>query len=219
MTQVTQVMQMKQVIGFSLVLLGAAPAAAQSLYVPDGDRAVEVSAGWSVGPSSNGLETHVGVSLDGRWDVGLGVNRYNVNFDDGSDSTFTEYAPFARYFIVKEQGGGAPVSVSVNAQVFVDDYPSAGDKGAFVQAGATVYKGLKLSDRFELQPFAGFAFVAESYTFGGGDADTAQYLTRDFGLHFTTATSGDSIGRLTLIEQSFRRETYRGLRIAFIKRL
>lgn len=201
-----------------VILVMQVRAGAQSLYVPLGERAVEVSAGWSVGPSSNGLETHVGISLDGRWDVGLGFNRYNINFDDGSDSTFNEYAPFARFFVVKEADGGAPVSLSLNAQLFVDDYPAAGDKGKFVQAGATVYKSLKISDNFEMQPFAGFAFVAESYTFGGGEADTAQYLTRDFGLHFTTATDAPWIWRATLLEQSFRRETYRGLRLAGIRR-
>jgi len=70
-----------------------------------------------------------------------------------------------------------------------------------------------------MQPFAGFAFVAESYTFGGGDADRAQYLTRDFGLHFTTAMDRPWVLRLTVAEQSFRRETYRGARLAVIRRL
>lgn len=209
---------MKHALAFVFAIAIAAPAAAQSLYVPLGERAVEVSAGWSVGPSSNGLETHVAMSLDGRWDVGVGFHRYNINFDDGSDSTFNEYAPFARFFVVKEADGGAPVSLSANAQLFVDDYPAAGDKGKFVQVGATIYKSLKISDRFEMQPFAGFAFVAESYTFGGGEAETAQYLTRDFGLHFTTATDRPWIWRATLLEQSFRRETYRGVRLAAIRR-
>ena len=209
---------MKLTLACVFLVAAAAPSASQSLYVPLGERAVEVSAGWSVGPSSNGLETHVSMSLDGRWDAGIAFNRYNVNFDDGSDSTFNEYAPFARFFVVKEEDGGAPVSLSVNAQLFVDDYPAEGDKGRFVQVGATVYKSLKISDNFEMQPFAGFAFVAESYTFGGGDAETAQYLTRDFGLHFTTATDRAWIWRATLLEQSFRRETYRGLRLAGIRR-
>lgn len=210
---------MRQLLAFVFFVVAAAPAAAQSLYVPLGERAAEVSAGWSVGPSSNGLETHVAMSLDGRWDVGVSFNRYNINFDDGSDSTFNEYAPFARFFVVKQEDGGAPVSLSINAQLFLDDYPAGGDRGKFVQTGATVYKSLKIADNFEMQPFAGFAFVAESYTFGGGEAETAQYLTRDFGLHFTTATDRTWIWRATLLEQSFRRETYRGVRIAAIRRM
>lgn len=208
----------RQLLGIGLGLVMAAPAAAQSLYVPAGERGVEVSAGWSVGPSSNGIETHAGVSLDGRWDVGVSFNRYTIDFEDGSDSTFNEYAPFVRYFFVKEADNGAPVSLSANAQLFLDDYPNAADKGKFVQIGATVYKSLRISDNFEMQPFAGFAFVAESYTFGGGDAETAQYLTRDFGLHFTTSTDRAWIWRATLLEQSFRRETYRGARVAAIRR-
>lgn len=92
------------------------------------------------------------------------AHRYNVNFDDGSDSTFNEYAPFARFFVVKAEDGGAPVSLSANAQLFVDDYPAAG------------------------------------------------------GLHFTTATGRPLTWRATLLEQSFRRETYRGLRLAGIRR-
>ena len=196
----------------------ATPASAQSLYLQPGERAVEVSAGWSVGPSSNGLETFAGVSLDGRIDLGLGFNRYKVDFEDGSDSSFTEYAPFARYFLIKQSEGGAPVSLAVSAQAFFDDYPVAGDSGKFVQIGTAVYKALKLSDRFEMQPYVGFAFVAESYAFGGEPAETARYLTRDIGLHFTTATDRPWIWRATLLEQSFRQETYRGARVAAIRR-
>lgn len=202
-----------------LTLAGAVTASAQSLYLQPGERAVEVSAGWSVGPSSNGLETHASVSLDGRWDAGLSFNRYDINFDDGSDSTFSEYAPFARFFAVKQAENGSPISLAVSAQLFLDDYPSAGDSGTFVQIGTTVYKSLKLAEGFELQPFVGFAFVAESYAFGGGDAETAQYLTRDIGLHFTTGTDEPWIWRATLLEQSFRQETYRALRLAVIRRL
>lgn len=194
----------------ALVMFVVAPAAAQSLYLQPGERAVEVSAGWSVAPDSNGLETHVGVSLDGRWDVGLSFNHYEV---------FEEYAPFVRFFALKEAEGGAPVSLAVSAQLFLDDFPSDDDSGRFVQVGTTVYKSLKLSNRFEMQPFVGFAFVSESYAFGGEPAETARYLTRDIGLHFTTATDRPWILRATLLEQSFRRDTYRAIRLAFVRRL
>jgi hypothetical protein len=201
---------MRRTIAVLITILAAAPAAtAQSLYLAPGERAVEVSAGWSVGPNVDGLETHAGISLDGRWDVGLAFHVYE---------DFEEYAPFARFFAVKQAEGGAPVSLAVSAQIFLDDFPSDEDSGRFVQIGTTVYKSLKLSDRFAMQPFVGFAFVAESYAFGGEDAETARYLTRDIGLHFTTATDRPWIWRATLLEQSFRRETYRAARIAAIRR-
>jgi hypothetical protein len=82
-----------------------------------------------------------------------------------------------------------------------------------------VYKNFLLSSRFALQPFVGFAFVAESYAFGGSAPDRARYLTRDIGLHFTTATDQPWMLRMTLAEQSFRRETYRGARISIVRRL
>jgi hypothetical protein len=190
-----------------------APAYGQSLHLKEGERGVEASAGWSVGPASNGLETHVAVSVNGRVDVGTGISRYTLSFDD---SSFRESSAFVRVFLVKEQHG-APVSLSVGAQVFVDDY-GTDDSGRYVQLGTTVYKSFKLSEHFSLHPYAGFAFVAESYRFGDGPAERAQYLTRDFGLHFTTRVDRPWLLRLTVLEQSFRRETYRGARAAVLRR-
>jgi hypothetical protein len=195
----------------------AVPASAQSLFTDRGSRAVEGSVGWSVGPSSNGVETHISVSLDGRTDVGLGISRYTLTFDDGSKSSFNEYAPFTRIFLVEEESG-APLSLSLGAQLFVGDY-GPGDSGKYVQAGPTIYKAFKLSDRFTVYPFAGFAFVAESYRFGGGPTENAQYLTREFGLHVLTPVNDRWLVRMSVVEQSFRRETYRGARIALIGRL
>jgi hypothetical protein len=200
-------------------LLTGAPAYAQSLYLNEGERAMEAGAAWSVGPSSNGVEFLVGVSPSSRVDLGLMIARYTYTFDDGSKSTFKEYAPFVRFFPVKETQDGAPVSVAVSGQLFVDDYTAEGDSGRYVQLGTTVFKNFLLSSRFALQPFVGFAFVAESYAFGGSSPDRAQYLTRDIGLHFTTATDQAWMLRLTLAEQSFRRETYRGARISIVRRL
>lgn len=197
-----------------LALAAAVPAAAQSLHLNAGTSGIEGSVGWSVGPSSNGVEGHVGVSINGRADVGLGFNHYTLDFGDGSEASFDEYAPFVRWFPVKETEG-PPVSLSVNGQVFIDDY-GTDDSGNYVQVGTTIYKKFELGAGFSVQPFFGFAFVAESYTFGG-DNEKAQYLTRDLGLHFTTRTDRSWFLRFTLLDQSFRRETYRGARIAFVK--
>ena len=64
--------------------LSAAPAAAQSLYLDKGEKAVEGYAGWSTGPSSTGAEFLGSVALDGRFDVGLGIAHYTYTFSDGS---------------------------------------------------------------------------------------------------------------------------------------
>jgi hypothetical protein len=197
-------------------MMAAGPAAAQSLYLDRGERAVEGDAGWSTGPSSTGAEFLGSVGF-GRVDVGVGIAHYTYTFDDGSKSSFTEYAPLVRWFAVKQQSG-APVSLSINGQFFIDDYGTS-DKGSYGKFGTTVYRDVKVTDGFSLQPFIGFSFVAESYTFGDGPAETAQYLTRDLGVHFTTAPKRPWVLRLTLEEQAFRRETYRAARIAVIRRL
>jgi len=199
--------------------LMAAPLQAQSLYLNEGEHAVEGGAAWSVGPFSNGVEFLGGANVTSRIDVGLMVARYTYTFDDGSDSTFFEYAPFVRYFPVKEVQDGAPVSLGFSGQIFLDDYSEEGDSGKYVQLGTTVYKQFALTERYAVQPFVGFGFVAESYSFGGGPAERAQYLTRDIGLHFTTATNRPWFLKATLIDQSFRRETYRGARLSLVWRL
>lgn len=202
-----------------LALATAAPASAQSLYLKKGENAVEGSIAWSVGPASNGTEGVVSAGFDGKVDVGVMIARYTYTFDDGSDSTFNEYAPFVRFFPIKEAAnGGPPVSLSINGQVFLDDYRTP-DTGRYVQIGTTVYKNLKLSEGCAIQPYLGFAFVAESYSFGGAPAARAQYLTRDIGLHLTSAPDRPWVFRLTLAEQSFRRETYRAARVSVIRRL
>ena len=200
------------------LMAGATPALAQSLHLPAGTNGVEVSAGWSVGPSSNGIETFVGASLGGKVDLGVQLSHYTLTFDDGGTSSWEDYAPLVRWFPVKEQDG-APVSLSVSGQFFIDDYESDEDSGKFVQIGPTVYKAFTLKNGWAITPFAGFGFVAESYSFGGGPADNAQYLTRDFGLHFTSPADRAWLVRFTLLDQSFRRETYRGARVALIRRM
>ena len=204
---------------FVAAMMMAAPVHAQSLYLTEGQRAVEGGVAWSVGPSSTGVELLASTNVTSRFDVGLMFARYTYTFDDGSKSTFNEYAPFVRFFPVKEQQDGAPVSLAVSGQMFIDDYSAEGDSGKYVQFGTALYKQFELPNQFIVQPFVGFGFVAESYSFGGGPADRAQYLTRDIGVHFTTAIDRPWFLRATLIEQSFRRETYRGARLSFVKRL
>jgi hypothetical protein len=197
------------------VLVVAVPARGQSLWIEKGDRGVEVSAGWSVGPDANGLETIFGMSLDGRTDVGIGLSRYTLDLG-AFKSSWTEYAPYVKFFAVQEEDG-APVSLSLDAQLFVGNY-DGDDSGRYLELGPTVYKALRVNDRFAIYPFAGFRFVAESYTFGGFN-ETARYLARDFGLHFTTPVNDRWFVRGTIEESSFRRETYRAARIALVGRL
>lgn len=208
---------MRLFLAAMISLACCAPARAQSLYLEHGQRAVEAGAAWSVGPSSTGVEFTAGFTFDGRTDAGVMFGRYTYSFDDGSRSRFDEWAPYVRVFVVKEQNG-APVSLSLNGQVFVDDYAADEDTGKYVQLGATVYKQFALGRQLVLHPYVGFAFVAESYAFGGAPAERAQYLTRDLGLHFTTAPHRPWLARVTVAEQSFRRETYRGARFSLIRR-
>lgn len=205
-------------IAFLLILLAAAaPAGAQSLFIEQGSRGAEASLGWSTGPASHGVEAILGVSLDGRTDVGFWISRYTLDLGDGDESSFREFAPYVKFFAIQEEDG-APVGLSLNAQLFLGDYAS-GDSGRYLQLGPTIYKAFRLNRRFSMYPFAGFAFVAESYQSGDGPTEHARYLSRDFGIHFTTPIDDRWFLKLTAEERSFRRETYRSARIALVGRL
>lgn len=186
---------------------------AQSLHLAPGTNGVEVSVGWSVGPSSNGVESHVGVGLQGKADLGVAFNRYTID-TEGGDFTFSEYAPFFRYFALKQQAG-KPVSLAVHGQWFVDNYDND-DRYNYVLAGTTVYREVELARNCSMHPFLSFGFVRESYTSPGIGTDTAVYLTRHLGLHFNLKANG-GVFRFTLEDNSFRRETYRAARIAYIR--
>lgn len=201
----------------TLTVLGTTAASAQSLFILQGDRAAEGSVGWSVGPFSNGIETHGSASLDGRWDVGFGFNRYTADFGGPEDTTFTEWTPFVRYFLFKEDDDATPVSVALHGQFFKDNF-SGGDEGWYGLAGGQLYKKLTLVDGFTLYPYVGFSLAGESYTIGGGEAERAIYLTRQFGMHGQLRLADNSWLRLTAEEHSFRRETYRALRAAYVIR-
>jgi hypothetical protein len=212
-------------LALALVLALAPPmasgATAQSLYLEPGQRALEATVGWSVGPSSDGVETTVSAAFGGRVDAGIAFNRYDVDFGDGTGATFREYAPFVRYFAAKEGRDGAPVSLALHGQYFADDFTDE-DTGWYVMTGATVYKrlGLSKSKAFALYPFVGFSFVGESYSYDGGPDERAAYLARNLGMHAAVALSGDgaTLLRFTVEEQAFRRETYRAARIGIVRR-
>lgn len=204
-------------LAFLLLLAAAAPARAQSLFILQGERAVEGSMAWSVGPFSQGVEFHGGGSLDGRWDVGFGVNRYRVELGGPDDTTLTEWTPFARYFLFKETDDGTPVSLAARAQFFNGNYGGS-DEGWYILAGAEIYKRLELTPSLALFPFVGFSVAGESYSFGGADAERALYLTRQFGVQGQLSIGEHAWLRLTLEEHSFRRETYRAARVAYVRR-
>ena len=192
-------------------------ASAQSLFIMQGDRALEGSVGWSVGPFSNGIEVHGAVSLDGRWDVGFGFNRYAADFGGDDDTTVTEWSPFARYFLFKEDDDATPVTFAAHAALFQSNFES-NDEGTYVLAGGQLYKKLTLADTFVLYPYVGFSLAGETYSFGGAAAERAVYITRQFGVHAQLTLSDEAWLRLTAEEHAFRRETYRAARIAFVRR-
>jgi hypothetical protein len=209
-------MRMRVILLFAALALPAA-ADAQSLFVAKGERAAEASAGWSVGPFSQGLEIYGAVALNGRWDLGFGFNRYDADFGGGAGTTFTEWTPFLRYFWFKETDDGTPVSVAAHAQYFHDDYAGV-DNGWYALAGGDVFKQLKLSDRLALYPYLGFSVAAESFSFAGASADRSVYLTRQFGVHTQFALGTRAALRVTVEEHSFRRETFRAARLTFLRK-
>jgi hypothetical protein len=191
-------------------------AGAQSLFILQGERAAEGSIAWSSGAFSNGIETLGAVSLDGRWDVGFGFNRFSVDIGGNENATFTEWTPFVRYFLFKEDDDATPVSLAAHAQFFRDDY-EADDSGWYTLVGSQLFKKFEVTDTFALYPFVGFSLASESSTFGG-DNERAVYLTRLFGVHAQIALNEDAWIRVTLDDHAFRRESYRAARVAFVRR-
>ena len=206
---------MRRLAVVCLLVLAGSPAAAQSLYLAQGQHAASAGVGWSTGPASSGVESEFSVGF-GRVDLGVGISHYTFTPDTGEKSAWTEYAPFARVFLFREMTG-APVSVAVGGQFFVDDF-ALDNSGHYGQVSATVYKWIPVSDHFAIQPFGGFGFVAESYRYGGGDRQRAQYLTRDFGLNLSTAIDRPWMVLVTFRDQAFRTESYRSVRLSFIRK-
>jgi hypothetical protein len=203
-------------LAFAFSLLAFGSASAQSLFVLQGERAAEGSAAWSSGPFSNGVELLGGVSLDGRWDVGFGFNRYSVDLGGDENVSFTEWTPLVRYFLFKEDDDATPVSLAAHAQFFSDNY-AGDDTGWYVLLGGQLFKKFTLADTLAIYPFVGFNLAGESATFGG-DTERAVYLTRTFGVHSMIAVGDNAWIRLTADEHAFRRETYRALRAALVRR-
>lgn len=198
-------------------VLIAQGAQAQSLFILQGERAAEGSIGWSVGPFSNGVEIHGGASLDGRWDVGFGVNRYSVDLGGDDDTILTEWTPFVRYFLFKEADDSTPVTLAARAQFFSDDFGGS-DEGWYVLAGGELFKKFTLTEGLALYPYVGFSLAGESYSFSGADPERALYITRQFGVHGQVTLKGGAWLRVTVEEHSFRRETYRAARVAYVRR-
>jgi hypothetical protein len=199
------------------LLLTAGVASPQSLFIPQGERAVEGAVGWSVGPFSNGVEAHGAVSLDGRWDAGFGFNRYFADFGGDDDTTLNEWTLFGRYFLFKEHDDSTPVSLAAHAAYFKDDY-GGDDEGWYAVVGGQVFKRLGLAEGFALYPYLAFYLAGESYSFGGADAERALYITRQFGVHVLKSLGTRAWLRVTAEEHAFRRETYRAARIAYVRR-
>jgi hypothetical protein len=208
---------MPRLLVIALSLCAASPAAAQSLFIAQGERAVEGSAGWSVGPFSNGLELHGAVSPDGRWDIGLGFDLYSADFGGEDDTTFTEWSPSVRYFIFKESDDSTVVSFALQAALFQQDF-DGDDEGWYALAGGQLFKRLELAKGFAFYPYVGFSLAAESFSFGGREAEYSVYLTRQFGIHTLMSLTDDAWLRVTAEEHGFRRETYRAARVAMVVR-
>ena len=204
-------------VAFLVASLFGSLASAQSLFIQQGERAIDGSAAWSVGPFSNGVEIQAGGSVNGRWDIAFGVNRYSADFGGDDDTTFSEWSPSVRYFLHKEQDDGTPVSLALHAAYFAGDYDGE-DEGWYGLIGGQLFKRLELVEKFVVYPYVGFSLAAESYSFGGADAERTLYITRQFGVHGLIPVGADAWLRVTVEEHSFRRETYRAARVGFVRR-
>jgi hypothetical protein len=202
---------------FAIGVIDVSTAAAQSLFILQGERAVEGSVGWSVGPFSNGVETQVGGSLDGRWDIAFGFNHYRADFGGDDDSTFTEWSPSVRYFMAKEVDDGTPLTFAAHAAFFRSSYDGEAD-GWYSLIGGQLFKRFDFTNAFAMYPYVGFALAAESYALGGADSERSVYLTRQFGVHTVIALGADTWVRVVVEEHGSRRETYRGARAALVRR-
>jgi hypothetical protein len=211
-------LMLKALVALAVLVCMPSPVAAQSLFIMDGERAVEGSVGWSVGPFSNGIETQVAGSLGGRWDVAFGFNRYAADFGGDDDTTFTEWSPSVRYFVVKEVDDGMPVSVAAHAALFQSHYESDAE-GWYALIGGQLFKRLDFTNAVAMYPFAGFSLVTDSFTpLSGAPSEKSVYLTRQFGVSTVVAIGTDMWVRVTVEEHAFRRETYRALRAAVVRR-
>jgi hypothetical protein len=211
------VLKLESALVVAAVVLTAGSASAQSLFILQGERAAEGAVAWSVGPFSNGVEAHGAVSLDGRWDVGFGFNHYTADFGGDDDTTLDEWTLFARYFLFKEGDDATPVSLAAHAAFFKDDY-EGNDEGWYALAGGHVFKRLALGEGLALYAYLGFALAGESYSFAGADAERALYITRQFGVHVLKSLGTNAWLRVTAEEHAFRRETYRAVRIGYVRR-
>ncbi|HEU0014170.1 MAG TPA: hypothetical protein VFQ45_10825 [Longimicrobium sp.] len=198
------------------LLLCAAPAGAQSLYLQPGQHGVEASAGWSSADDTGGPEVFLSVGIAGRVDVGVGLFRYEETYD--SDVTYDEIGPFVRWFLVKQGERQWPVSVALLGQAYFDEYEN-GDEADYYQFGPTFYRAVLLPQGLTLYPFAGFAVMTESYTEAGGAAERTTFIERDLGLHLTTRTDRPLSFGLTFIESGYNIGTYRDVRISAMLRL
>lgn len=214
----TMSLMLKALVALAALACMPSSVVAQSLFIMDGERAVEGSVGWSVGPFSNGIEVQVAGSIAGRWDVGFGFNRYAADFGGDDDTTFSEWSPSLRYFVVKEVDDGMPVSVAAHAALFQSNY-EGGTEGWYALLGGQLFKRFDFTNAVAMYPFAGFSLATESFTpVTGAASEQSVYLTRQFGVNTVVALGTDMWVRVTVEEHAFRRETYRALRVALVRR-
>jgi len=140
----------------------ASPAAAQSELVSDGTNAVFFHAGGGTGSDINDINGLLGVTLNGRYDIGTGVSR--STFDGADDLSSLEFSPFASATLVK-QNKTTPVSFAVNAgyrnMSFSAD--SFDDSGVEMSAsgfnfGGTLHMALPAGTNLRVIPDAGVTY-------------------------------------------------------------
>ena len=110
-----------------LVLMLGGSALGQGDYFRRGTSGFEIDAGFVTNTDWSGLFSRAGYCVSGAFDFGLLVAF--VAHDRkvaGEDVRSTTFAPFFRWFVVKQQQNRFPVSLSISARYSHDSYSSDG---------------------------------------------------------------------------------------------
>ena len=148
----------------------------------------------------------------GTW--GVGFNRYDADFGGADDTTLTEWS-FLRYFF-KEDDDSTPVSFVAHAALFLDDYGGE-DEGLGTRLPWSAFKKLRMSDGFSCTRSSGFHRRQSSFRLAVGTPSAPSTSHVNLG-HGQIACGSNGWLRVTAEEHSFRRETFRAARVAYVRR-
>jgi len=181
----------------------------QSDYLARGVSGFEVDGGFAASSEWSGLFGRAGYSVSGVFDLGLGVAYLTHDRKvAGEDVHSTTFIPHFRWFVVKQQPGGLPLSLSIGAEYQHDSYSSDG-LDALDQKMESDFFSLRLtayhvtSDRRSLrvQPYASLAYhtgeLKVSHRLRDTESEDSSELRAQAGVSLFFKRSGRSAFRLS----------------------